>query len=124
MFISLLQKRRSFRKFLKQKVEAEKIGQIIEAALRSPSGGGKNPWEFIVVTDEALLGKLSVAKEHGSAIGIGHPHPTTLAVLKHELSKLESSGVKLIPASQLVRMQHGSEHWYASMHHLPKVVKK
>ena len=67
---------------------------------------------------------IKLAKEHGSAIGIGHPHPTTLAVLKHELSKLESSGVKLIPASQLVRMQHGSEHWYASMHHLPKVVKK
>lgn len=67
---------------------------------------------------------IKLAKAQGSAIGIGHPHPTTLAVLKQELAKLDSSGVKLIPASQLVRMQHGSEHWYASMHHLPKVVKK
>ena len=67
MFISVLEKRRSIRKFLKQKVEAEKIDQLIEAALRSPSGRGINPWEFVVVTDENILEKLSRAKEHGSA---------------------------------------------------------
>lgn len=67
MLNSLLQKRRSIRKFQDKKVEAEKIDMLIEAALRSPSGGAKNPWEFVVVTDREILEKLSTAKEHGSA---------------------------------------------------------
>ena len=67
MFVSLLQKRRSIRKFLKKKVEAEKIDRLIEAALRSPSSRGFDPWEFMVVKDEGTLEKLSMAKEHGSA---------------------------------------------------------
>ena len=67
MVLSVLQNRRSIRKFLKKKVESETIDQIIEAALRSPSGRGINPWEFIVVTDEGILEKLSMSKEHGSA---------------------------------------------------------
>ena len=67
MFISLIQKRRSIRKFLEKAVEIEKIDLLIEAALRAPSSRGLNPWEFIVVTDQALLERLSGAKQHGSA---------------------------------------------------------
>jgi nitroreductase len=67
MFISLIQKRRSIRKFQKKQVEAEKIDTLIEAALRSPSSIGHNPWEFIFVTEQTLLEKLSRAKPHGSA---------------------------------------------------------
>jgi len=67
MLISLLQKRRSIRKFQDKKVEAEKIDRLIEAALRSPSGNARYPWEFVVVTDREILEKLSLAKEHGSA---------------------------------------------------------
>jgi len=67
MFISLIQKRRSIRKFQEKQVEAQKIDTLIEAALRSPSSMGRNPWEFILVTEQALLEKLSTAKPHGSA---------------------------------------------------------
>jgi len=66
MFVSLIQKRRSIRKFQKRSVEAEKIDILIEAALRAPSSMGRNPWEFIVVSDPELLGQLSTAKAHGS----------------------------------------------------------
>jgi nitroreductase len=66
MFISLIQKRRSIRKFQRKQVETEKINTLIEAALRSPSSMGRNPWEFILVTEQALLEKLSRAKPHGS----------------------------------------------------------
>jgi nitroreductase len=66
MLISLLQKRRSIRKFQDKKVEPEKIDALIEAALRSPSGNARYPWEFVVVTDQEVLKKLSQAKEHGS----------------------------------------------------------
>jgi len=73
MLISLLQKRRSIRKFQDKNVEAEKIDMLIEAALRSPSGNARYPWEFVVVTDKAAIEKLSVSKEHGSAFLKGAP---------------------------------------------------
>lgn len=66
MFISLIRKRRSIRRFLDRQVETRKIDSLIEAALRSPSSMGRNPWEFIVVSDRDLLEKLSRAKQHGS----------------------------------------------------------
>ncbi len=67
MFLSLIQKRRSIRRFLKKSVEREKINFLIEAALRSPSSRGLNSWEFVFVTDPDLLDRLSRAKQHGSA---------------------------------------------------------
>ena len=39
MCISIIQKRRSIRKFVKKSVEGEKIDMLIEAALRSPVSG-------------------------------------------------------------------------------------
>jgi nitroreductase len=67
MFLSLVQKRRSIRRYQDKPVEKEKIELLIEAALRSPSSRGFNPWEFIVVTDRGLLEKLSKAKPHGAS---------------------------------------------------------
>jgi len=55
MCMSIIQKRRSMRKFLEKPVEGEKIDMLVEAALRSPSSRGLNPWEFIVVTGQGLL---------------------------------------------------------------------
>ena len=67
MFLSLVQKRRSIRRYLDKPVEPEKIDRLIEAALRAPSSRGFNPWEFVVVTDRVLLEKLSIAKPHGAS---------------------------------------------------------
>jgi nitroreductase len=67
MLLSLLEKRRSIRKFQNKPVETEKIDQLIEAALRSPSSRGAEPWEFVVVTDREKIKNLSRAKAHGSA---------------------------------------------------------
>ncbi|MBN1255347.1 MAG: nitroreductase family protein [Deltaproteobacteria bacterium] len=66
MFLDLIKKRRSIRKFLDKPIEAEQIDLLLEAALRAPSSRGLNPWEFIMVTDRDLLGKLSLAKQHGA----------------------------------------------------------
>ena len=65
-FIELLRKRRSIRKFTREKVDPETIDLLIEALLRAPSSRGINPWEFVVVDDEELLSRLSRSKEHGS----------------------------------------------------------
>ena len=67
MVFDTLKKRRSIRKYKKQPVENEKIEKLIETLVRSPSSRNQNPWEFIIVTNETLLGQLSKSKHHGSA---------------------------------------------------------
>lgn len=64
--IDLLRKRRSTRKFKADKIPTEAIRIIAEAALRSPSSRGINPWEFIFVDDSETLHKLSGSKQHGA----------------------------------------------------------
>jgi nitroreductase len=67
MFMSLIRKRRSIRKFIDTPVEKEKLDLLVEAGLRAPSSRGFNPWHFVVVTDRAMLTRLSQAKENGAA---------------------------------------------------------
>ncbi len=66
MFTELVKDRRSIKQYSAKPVEKEKIDAIIEAALRAPSGRALRPWEFVIVTDKALLEKLSVAKPVGA----------------------------------------------------------
>lgn len=65
--LDLLRKRRSIRQFTSRPVETEKLNALIEAAVRTPTSRGRNPWSFIVVTAPELLNRLGRAKEHGSA---------------------------------------------------------
>lgn len=67
MFLSLVEKRRSIREYLDKPLENEKIAMLAEAALRSPSSRGFNPWEFIFVTDRDALSELSKSKPHGAS---------------------------------------------------------
>ena len=68
------------------------------------------------------LGKLiETARLQGSAIGIGHPYPETLAVLAQELPNLEAEGIELVPASALTNT--GRAQWHASSSPLPKAAK-
>lgn len=77
MLLPLLEKRRSIRKFKPFPLKRDEVDLLVEALLRSPSSRGRNPWEFVVVTDPEILERLSRAKEHGSAFLKG----ATLAVV-------------------------------------------
>ena len=66
MFLPLIQNRRSIRKYQDKAVEETTIDLLVEALLRAPTSMGNNSWEFVVVTDTELLGKLSRAKPHGA----------------------------------------------------------
>jgi nitroreductase len=77
--LELLRKRRSIRSFRPLPVEAEKVDQLIEAMLRAPSSRGRNPWEFVVVTETDRLQALSRAKQHGAEFLAGAPLAIVIA---------------------------------------------
>lgn len=69
---------------------------------------------------KALIAK---ARERGTAIGIGHPYPETLAVLAEEIPRLADQGIQLVPASQLVETERSPQLWHASSSPLQTVAK-
>ncbi|NCD24886.1 MAG: NAD(P)H-dependent dehydrogenase/reductase [Deltaproteobacteria bacterium] len=64
--LDILRQRRSVRQYTSEPLSPEIIDQLKEAVLRSPSSRGLDPWEFIFVTDKALLAGLATAKPHGA----------------------------------------------------------
>ena len=65
--LEILRKRRSIRKFKKDRIEPARLDDLKEAVLRSPSSRGIKPWKFFFVQDAEVIKKLSICKEHGSA---------------------------------------------------------
>ena len=51
----------------------------------------------------SLQDLVAKARTGGSAIGIGHPHASTLDVLERELPRLSEEGVRLVKVSELVK---------------------
>lgn len=50
--------RRSIRRFSDKPVGEDQLKQILDAAMMAPSAGNGQPWQFVVVTDRALLDKV------------------------------------------------------------------
>jgi nitroreductase len=64
--LELLRKRRSIRKFRKERIDPARLDELKEAVLRSPSSRGIKPWNFFFVRDAEVIKRLSICKEHGS----------------------------------------------------------
>ncbi|MFI3294654.1 MAG: nitroreductase family protein [Rikenellaceae bacterium] len=50
--------RSSVRSYTSQAVEKEKIETLLRAGMAAPTGSNKQPWEFVVITDPAILSQL------------------------------------------------------------------
>lgn len=50
---------------------------------------------------------LNHARERGSAVAIGHPHPATLAVLREEIPRARALGYELVPVRRLLHASSG-----------------
>ena len=65
---------------------------------------------------------LSLSRQRGWAVAIGHPYPETLSLLEAELPKLAGTGVRLVPVSKLIHQlkQQGPVLWQASLSPSPQ----
>jgi nitroreductase len=67
--LKLARKRRTVRRFRSDPVPADYIVKIIDVARWAPSGFHTQPWEFVVVTEKELKGKIvSLLTQHGLPI--------------------------------------------------------
>jgi len=57
---------------------------------------------------------LALAKRYGSAVAIGHPHPTTLRFLEERLPQLNAEGIQLVSASQMIALKRNAKQRYAA----------
>lgn len=68
--MSSIYTRVSIRKYQDKPVEAEKIEEMLRAAMQAPSAGNQQPWEFYVVTDKAKIEALANSHKYaGCAAG-------------------------------------------------------
>jgi len=56
-----IKRRRSIRKFEQKSVEKEKLMKVLEAARLAPSAMNRQPYVFIVTSDEEMIKKISSA---------------------------------------------------------------
>lgn len=56
-------KRRSVRKYTGEAIPREDLEKIVDAGRLAATGGNRQPWDFIVVTDRAMIERLKVAAE-------------------------------------------------------------
>jgi polysaccharide deacetylase 2 family uncharacterized protein YibQ len=43
---------------------------------------------------------ISIARDHGTAIGICHPYPSTVTALKKMIPQIQAEGIQIVPLSQ------------------------
>ncbi len=56
--LDLIMTRSSVRSYTPQKVETSKVEKLLKAGMAAPTAGNRQPWEFVVVTDRAILDKF------------------------------------------------------------------
>lgn len=54
----IMQRRRSVRKFVPQKIEPEKLRQILDMARIAPSSSNRQAWHFVVIDDPAIIAEI------------------------------------------------------------------
>lgn len=74
-------KRVSVRQFTDQKVEEDKVTQLLKAAMQAPSAGNQQGWEFIVVKDKNTLSQLAQMSPYSKCISDA---PLAIVVLGNE----------------------------------------
>ena len=61
--LEAIRKRRSVRAFTGERIPRADLETIVDAGRWAASGNNKQPWEFIVITDPAMIDELKVAAQ-------------------------------------------------------------
>lgn len=56
--INIIKRRRSIRKYKKDKVDNKLLLELIEAGIWAPSGSNIQPWYFILITKQNIINKI------------------------------------------------------------------
>jgi hypothetical protein len=92
--------------FLDSVTIGDSVGAATAEALRVPAAE-RNVFLDDVASVPGVLRQIAVleqvARRHGSAIAIGHPHPATLAVLRDWLPSAATRGVAIVPLTSVMR---------------------
>ncbi len=101
---SILKKRNLF--FIDSRTTAESLSRPSARLLKIPFAQRDIFLDHVQKADfirKQLKKLVRIAIRHGTAIGIGHPYPITIEVLREELPKLKNK-VELVPASAVVHV--------------------
>ena len=73
--------RRSVRRYRGEPVPDDVIGRILEAGRQAPSAANRQPWHFVVVTDQETKDKLATGRYNGfirdsafTVVGVALPY--------------------------------------------------
>ena len=61
--LEAIRKRRSVRRFTGDPVPREDLEAIVDAGRLATTGSNQQPWDFIVVTDRAMIGELGTTSD-------------------------------------------------------------
>jgi len=81
MGLELLKQRISVRKYTLQPVEREKIEEIVDVARFAPTARNEQPWEYVVVTEQAVREEIANLTDYGKFIAEA---PVCIAVFTKE----------------------------------------
>ena len=102
----------SVRRFEDRPVEAEKVEQVLRAAMAAPSAGNQQPWDFYVVT----------AKEKLQALAQVSPYAGCAAhAAKRSGTRVCSSSARSAPRSACVRINASSHSSQSRVCAIPRV---
>jgi len=89
--MNIILQRRSIRKYTNQEISDVNLKMIFQAAMNAPSAGNEQPWEFILIKDKEILGKIAAALPYGRM--------------------LASSPVAITVCGNLKRQIYGKDYW-------------
>lgn len=66
--MDIIRNRRSIRKYRQGCIPNEDITRMLQAAMRAPSAGNEQPWEFIVMRDKLQMKKITEFHPYASMV--------------------------------------------------------
>ena len=95
--------RRSVRAYRDKPVPQEVLTQILDAARMAPSGGNRQPWKFVVVTDNETRKKMAEAANNQGFVAEA---PVVIAAIGLDPGRIMSCGIPGDPVDVAIAIAH------------------